>query len=128
MKNSSMKLRCTTDSIRIRIRRSELDQFNQKGKVADAVRFPDGQTLHFSLEQAAVDHLKADFTDGHIRVMIPKASAKTWGTTEQVGLEETLQSPGSSSGLHLLIEKDFPCLHRTHEDKADTFTELAPDQ
>jgi len=123
-----MKLRCTTDSIRIRIRRSELDTFVERGKVADSVHFPGGPVLQFSLEQASVDHLQANFTDGHIRVLIPEASAKKWSSTEQVGLETTLDNPEQQSGLHILLEKDFPCLHRTHEDKTDTFTELAPDQ
>lgn len=123
-----MKLRCTTDSVRIRIRRSELDTFNAEGKVGDTVLFPGGQMLQFSLEKAPVDQLRADFTDGHIRVMLPEASAKKWGTSEQIGIEKRLAIAGQNRELHLLIEKDFPCLHRTNEDKSDTFTELAPDQ
>ena len=119
-----MKLRCTTDSIRIRIRRSEMETFLLQGELSDRVGFPGGEVLVFALWI----HQKADFslsfTGGNIRVGIPETEVRRWASPQQVGIEKYLALPNGQQ-VHLLIEKDFPCQHRTDEDKADTFQDLA---
>lgn len=120
-----MKLRCTTNSVRIRIRRSELDLFDREGRVAEQVYFPGGSILTFALERISGAAWEATLTDGTLRIGMPEAQAEIWMNPDRVGFEEQLPVAGKSATLHLLIEKDFPCLHRTNEDKTDTFQDLA---
>lgn len=120
-----MKLRCTTNSVRIRIRRSELDLFDREGRVAEHVHFPGGSILTFALERISGAAWEAALTDGTLRIGMPEAQAEIWMNPDRVGFEEQLAVTGTSATLHLLIEKDFPCLHRTNEDKTDTFQDLA---
>jgi len=120
-----MKLRCTTNSVRIRIRRSELDVFDREGRVTEKVHFPGGTEFTFSLERITGTTWEASLSEGTLRVGMPRAKAKAWMEPDRVGFEEELPVPGTSTTLQLLIEKDFPCLHRTNEDKSDTFQDLA---
>jgi len=92
-----MKLRCTENSIRIRIRKYE------------------------SMQQVA-----ATLLDNNLVVNLPKSAANEWINSNQVGIEVNKEIPNNES-LHILIEKDFPCLDRENEDKSDTFWELASD-
>jgi len=48
-------------------------------------------------------------------------------TSDQVGIEYNIPLDGATY-LHILIEKDFPCLDREQEDKSDTFWELAQEK
>jgi hypothetical protein len=57
---------------------------------------------------------------------LPKKEALEWIITNKVGIESHINLSNDEQ-LHLLIEKDFPCLDRPEEDKSDTFWELAPE-
>ena len=103
--------------------------FLREGAVTDQVHFPDGMVFRFSLrESKSVAQLTASLEDHTLIVWVPPAFAKKWTSTDQVGLETKLDLPGQTGKLHVLVEKDFPCLHRPQEDKSDTFTELAPEE
>lgn len=120
-----MKLRTTHNSIRLRIRKSELVQLEQTHLIEEAIGFPAGPTLRFALVIRAQEQLlDAKFENHQIRISIAKSAAKQWIETNQVGIEAQLALPNSEE-LYLLIEKDFPCLDRENEDKSDTFWELA---
>lgn len=114
-----MKIRCTQDSIRLRVRKSDIALLAKGQKVAEILHFPTGNTLIFTLEIGPVEHLQVQYEEASLAVHLPERIAQNWINTEQVGIEDTLGQ------LHLLIEKDFPCAHRPHENKADTFEELA---
>jgi len=120
-----MKLRCTTNSVRIRIRRSELDTFDREGRITEQVHFPGGTIFTFVLERTSGPSWEAIMAEGTLRIGMPEVQAKAWMAPDRVGFDEQLPVPGDSETLHLLIEKDFPCLHRTEEDKSDTFQDLA---
>lgn len=114
-----MKIRCTQDSIRLRVRKSDIALLTKGQKVAEILHFPTGNTLIFTLEIGPVERLQVQYKEASLAVHLPERIAQNWINTEQVGIEDTLGQ------LHLLIEKDFPCAHRPHENKADTFEELA---
>lgn len=128
-----MKLRTTHNSIRIRIRKSELSKLELESKVEEHITFPNGRVFTFSLNISDdIDALSANMVDDKIQLFIPVQEAKEWINSNQVGIENHLDLPNKTSSevscnLHLLIEKDFPCLDRPEEDKSDTFWELAPD-
>lgn len=122
-----MKLRTTFNSIRIRVRKSELKTLDQNGIVEESITFPNGPIMRFSLEvDKNTEVLTAHLVSDKIRLMIPAEAAALWISTDQVGIENHVSLPDDKQ-LHLLIEKDFPCLDRPEEDKSDTFWELAPD-
>ncbi|NRB53307.1 MAG: hypothetical protein HRU41_36965 [Saprospiraceae bacterium] len=122
-----MKLRTTHNSIRIRIRKSEIEELKAEGQVVERIRFPLGTLLRFALEiDEQAEGVTASLADTFLRVSIPNKEANTWINSNQVGIEKRIPVPEGEE-LHLLIEKDFPCLDRPEEDKSDTFWELAPE-
>ena len=122
-----MKLRCTENSIRIRIRKSELDQLAQTKRVEEKVRFGSQVVLTFALSiNETMQQVVATLLDNNLVVSLPKSAASEWINSNQVGIEVNKEITDNES-LHILIEKDFPCLDRENEDKSDTFWELASD-
>ena len=117
-----MKLRTTTNSIRIRVRKSDIQVLIAEGAVYEQVDFPNGGMLRFGLMLAEADRLNASMEDGTIVVTLPQAAAQQWMNSEQVGMETEMPLDTGQS-LHILIEKDFPCKDR-EEDLANTFFEL----
>lgn len=121
-----MKLRCVTNSIRIRVKKSDLATLTHKGLVRDYVKFGPQTALTFGLMMdSTADRIEAIFMDGNLTIVLPQAEAKGWIETEQVGIEAYLPIYQEDGHLHILIEKDFPCQHREDEDKSDTFVELS---
>lgn len=121
-----MKLRITNNSIRIRIRKSELKQLGKETIVSDYVNFGDNVVFSFALRlDGSLDKVKGTFTGSELEVAIPESIAKDWMEGDKVGIE-TYSDVSPNEKLHILIEKDFPCLDRENEDKSDTFWELVP--
>ena len=122
-----MKIRCVTNSIRLRVRKSELATLQQQGEVVESLNFGP-RTLTYRLRfHAELSAPKATFEDDLIDVVLPQTEAARWAATEQVGIEHWLRLPKGEQ-LHLLVEKDFPCKDRPEEDQSDTFFELAPEE
>lgn len=119
-----MKLRCTHNSIRLRIRKSELDLLRSGAKLQENIRFFGGESLSFTLEHnAQADTIHTGFDNGCLKICIPTLLAKEWMNTDKVALENFQPLPDGEQ-LHVLIEKDFPCKDRPDEDKTDFFGEL----
>ena len=120
-----MKLRCTENSIRIRIRKSELDQLATTKKVEEVVHFGNQVALTFSLTiKDSLEKVTATFLQNNLIVSLPRTVAHQWVNSNQVSIEVN-NDISEEHSLHILIEKDFPCLDRENEDKSDTFWELA---
>ncbi len=118
-----MKLRIRGDSIRLRLKRGEVDQLAAGNSIVEETHFQDG-VLTFSLCVAENNDFSASFIDGSIVVSVPRARVLDWAGTDAVSLHVDQEIPDSGS-LSLLVEKDFSCLepghHRDCEDDADTF-------
>lgn len=110
-----MKLRFHGNSLRLRLSQPEVTRLKEIGRVEDIVAFAPGQTLTYSIESATSSRVHATFEDGRIRVTVPTHTAHSWIDTDQVGIEH------SGPGLHILIEKDFQCLHRPPEETPGAF-------
>ena len=120
-----MKLRCTENSIRIRIRKSEIEQLIKTKKVEEVVRFGNQVALTFALTiNASTQSVAASLVQNNLQISLPETIAQQWINSNQVGIEVNNKISEENS-LHILIEKDFPCLDRENEDKSDTFWELA---
>ena len=118
-----MKLRCTNDSIRLRLRKSDISILEQKNSLTEAVCISLNKSFEFILQIKDCLSLSIDSVDAKIIISLPMPIAEKWIMTAQIGIEEYLDF-GDNQRLHLLIEKDFPCLDRPTEDKSDTFHEL----
>lgn len=120
-----MKLRCVHNSIRIRIKKSELAQLDHEGIITETVSFGGTTMFAYTLAVDALrDEVNAEYIDSLLAVHIPLVIAQKWITTNEVSIE-VHQELDNGEQLHILIEKDFPCVDRVDEDKSDTFTELA---
>ncbi|WP_153797220.1 DUF7009 family protein [Foetidibacter luteolus] len=117
-----MKLRFEKNSIRYRIKKSELLLLKENGFVKDEVAFP-AATLTYELRIADVPALLAEISNNNICIHIPSPVAISWMETDEVGIYHSLPIKGREA-LDIVIEKDFPCKDRPGEDKSDTFTEL----
>ncbi|MBK7476762.1 MAG: hypothetical protein IPN74_20375 [Haliscomenobacter sp.] len=121
-----MKFRCVHNSIRLRVRKSDLDLLQEEGKVGDTVGFGGLHAFGFCLETGAFPRIQAVFEGGQIIVRVPKAQSEAWIHSEEVSLEQH-QPLDNGETLEILVEKDFPCRHTTESNREDTFFELAPE-
>ncbi len=115
-----MKLRIRGNAIRIRLTLAELARLRDAGRVEEAVEFG-ASTFAYALETSeAAESTRASFENDLLIVSIPRPRAEKWMDSEEVGID-ALQPNGSEEGLRILIEKDFPCRHRSPEDDRDAF-------
>lgn len=122
-------MRCVQNSIRLRLRKSEIEELGKGETIIEEVGFP-GETpsLSFSLKIAdEVTAIEASFADHQIHITIPLAQTSDWINSNQVGLETFLPLKNPQQ-LHILIEKDFPCKDREDEDKSDLFGDLVQEE
>jgi hypothetical protein len=118
-----MKLRIRGDSIRLRLKRGEVEQIATGASIVEETHFPNA-VLTFRLDVSENDDASASFNNGALVVSLPKSRVLDWAGTDEVSLVAEQKLSGEDS-LSLLIEKDFSCLepghHRECEDDADTF-------
>lgn len=120
-----MKLRCITNSIRLRLRKSDVKFLADNDRIRDWINFPNGVPFEFGID---VNHgnPSASFEDNCLLVTIPKNQIDQWIHTDEVSL--AIELPTLDNGrLKILIEKDFPCKH-TGDDFDDTYHELQPEE
>ncbi len=123
-----MKIRCEQDSIRLRLRKSELVQLRNEHRLSTRVHLPGGKVFSWELvlEEKATE-MTAGWENNALSIVLPLADAARWMDSETVGMEAFVPN-GTAHPLHILVEKDFPCKDRPDEDKIDFFTELAATQ
>ena len=118
-----MKLRIRGNSIRLRLKRSEVERIASGASIVEHTHFPDS-VLTYCLDVVADGEFTAGFGNGELRISLPASEVKQWAATDQVSLLAE-RDVGKDTPLTLLVEKDFECLspgrHRTHEDDEDTF-------
>jgi hypothetical protein len=116
-----MKLRCQANSIRLRLKRGEVDQLVKTGRVEEHICFGPGQTLTYRLETSSLDRKSgAAYNGRELVVHLPTRAAADWASGDQVGIEVS-QPAADRQSLQILIEKDFACLNGTEDQNADTF-------
>lgn len=120
-----MKLRCTANSIRLRVRKSDLETLQDQGEVSTSIHFAPGIKLEYVLRTGQVPTLQASYTARQIILVVPRDLALDWINSDKVSMEHQ-QTYGEEQYLDLLVEKDFPCRHTGETDLEDTFFELAP--
>jgi len=118
-----MKLRIRENTIRLRLKRSEVDHIASGKSIVEHTQFPHS-TLTYRLDVANEGPSAASFDQGNLAVRVPMSEVRQWAQTDQVSILAE-QAVGESQLLTLLVEKDFKCLspghHRPDEDDDDTF-------
>ncbi len=109
-----MKLRIYENSLRFRLSRSEVEHFRKHGAVSDRAVFGNGRDLQYALIVADSPSLNATYENSAIQVEVPRALARDWTETDRVGISAEQPNKGERS-LHILIEKDFKCIHQPGE-------------
>ena len=120
-----MKLRFENNSIRLRVKKSDIQKLNTEGVIEELVAIAPGATFIYKLRlDPKGTNIHAHLKDRAITVCIPEQQGRHWIQSEEVGVEIT-QQLDEKNQLYILIEKDFPCKDRPEEDQSDTFKELA---
>ncbi len=116
-----MKIRIKGNSLRIRISKTEVDDFCKNGHLEERTEFG-GNTFCYSLERAGNEgELNADFANGTITMFVPGHLVKDWDTNNTVGFSHNKPLPAGGS-LFLLLEKDFKCIDSSvPEDQSDNY-------
>ena len=112
-----MKLRIQGNSLRLRLTQKEVAQARDGGPVESFIEFAPGLSLVYLLEGSpSAEAISATFDGRAIKVTMPAHQITEWVETDQVGIEAL-----SQTGVQLLVEKDFQCLHRSVEEEPDAF-------
>jgi hypothetical protein len=118
-----MKLRIRGNSIRLRLKRGEVESLAAGNKLIEETEFP-GTVFSYSLELSDNEDMVASFDNGRIEISMPREIIPEWADTDLVTLYTEQKLPGDSK-LEILVEKDFTCLepghHRNCEDDQDTY-------
>ena len=116
-----MKLRIKGNSIRLRLLRSEVEQFADAGKISEEVSFGTSELKYSLLMSSSTDAIHAEFAYNEIMVFIPEKAAKDWTTNDNVGFE--IEQPiNPNDSLTIIVEKDFVCIDRPDDpDREDAY-------
>lgn len=116
-----MKIRIKGNSVRIRLTRSEVDNFARDGHVEELTEFGSGVFRYALQSKDGIKQLEAGFADGVITMYVPSEIASQWAANETVGYSNNMDI-GSGKQLFLLLEKDFKCIDApAYEDQSDNF-------
>lgn len=118
-----MKLRIRENTIRLRLKRSEVDQIASGQSIVEQTQFPHS-VLTYRLDVSDGGPCSANFENDSLTIRLPISDVRRWAGSNEVSIVSEQQT-GDSGVLSLLIEKDFQCLapghHRPDEDDSDTF-------
>jgi hypothetical protein len=118
-----MKLRLQSHSIRLRLKRGEVAQLAQTGRVEEKIVMgsDSGDIFSYVLESSpAISAVQATLGKQVILVQVPADNVSKWASGDDVGIEAILPV-GNGQQLQVLIEKDFACLNGPEELNVDTF-------
>lgn len=110
-----MKLRIQGNSVRLRLKPSEVAQLEATGIVEDRVEFAPDSSLVYNLQASPQSRVPtASYTDGKLEVRIPQSTARQWAAGSDIAIT------AQQDVLSILIEKDFRCAHHEASD-SDAF-------
>lgn len=118
-----MKIRIAGNKIRFRLRKQDVSELYQNGKLTEMLEFgPEVQDrLVFSLQVEQTDEAKIEYYPGNTKVLLPGNVAVELSETERVGFDFDIDT-GKGKLVYVLIEKDFSCLDGSDADNAGTYT------
>jgi hypothetical protein len=118
-----MKLRIKGNTLRVRVSRSEVARLLAGDCLEETIHFSPAPVAKFTYalqQEQSLSRPAVQYTENRVAILLPAEEAKTWGTSDQVGIAENI-SLGNLGSLGILIEKDFACLDRSDEENQDTY-------
>lgn len=115
-----MKLRILGNSLRFRVTRNEFDRIVAGEEVGERVVFSPQSHLEYVVLAEDVPELGLSFTEGCLRVALPRALVERWRSPDEVGIRRSLANRAGGT-LEVAIEKDYQCIGLTEEDQSDMF-------
>ena len=116
-----MKIRIKGNSIRMRLTRSEVDEFAKTGYLEERTEFGNNLFLYALRNDPNATELSASFMGIKMTLRVPPSMAAEWTSSEKVGYNNNMDT-GNGKKLFLLLEKDFKCIDAPpHEDQSDNF-------
>ena len=116
-----MKLRIHENSIRLRLKPSEVETFRRTGKVEDTLWFGAGIYLAYGLKASSkTEVLETVFAENRLRIVVPRGWVDLWADSDQEGFEGVQPIEGGGT-LRIIVEKDYKCLHRPSTEEGDVF-------
>jgi hypothetical protein len=111
-----MKLRLQGSTLRLRLRRSEIERLAAAGRIEETVQFDSGVFVYSLVldESASIPH--ARLTPGEISVRLPKPQGLAWCNSADTGIASTSVVPS------ILVERDFVRSAVEEPDDFDRFT------
>jgi hypothetical protein len=112
-----MKLRIQDTVLRLRLTQNEVTRLLDHGLVESAIRFPMGRELCYCVANLPdATEVSVDYLYDTIFVVLPSSVVTAWAESKQVTIEGR-----SNSGIEILVEKDFQCLHKPEERDPDCY-------
>ncbi len=115
-----MKIRIQGNTVRLRLKKSEIDLFAQKGIVSEKTVFLSNSIFTYTLKSSTEKEISTTFDNNNIIVSIPKTIAENWVNSDIVSLKNTNTTP------EILIEKDFKCTSKDCEETAEQINDSFP--
>jgi len=116
-----MKLRIQANSLRVRLTQGEVGVLASGQAVEQITEFSPSSVLCTRIQTAMQSpNIRATFEGSRLTLSILPDLVGRWSQTDEVGIEAD-QAIRYGQSLHILIEKDFDCLHSRPEENIDTF-------
>jgi hypothetical protein len=115
-----MKLRIKSNSLRIRLTKTEVSTLAATGYLEEQTHFADSKFVYALQKVYSGNELSAAFVGNKITMFIPGALLKDWPENNVVGFEANMPIADNKT-MYLLLEKDFVCLDHTTEDQSDNY-------
>ena len=115
-----MKLRIKSNSIRIRLTKTEVSTLAATGYLEEQTLFANNKFVYALQSVDDANELSAAFEGNKITMLVPSVLIKDWPENDVVGFEARM-SVAENQSLYLLLEKDFVCLDETTEDQSDNY-------
>lgn len=115
-----MKIRIEGDSVRFRLRRSEVETLGNKGEVVQTTAFPEGLFTYRVTLTGSIEQLSARLTEQEICLLLPDTWGRQWSHDSNVGFSGSIEAV-EGKRLALLLEKDFVCLDRDPSGQTDQY-------
>lgn len=112
-----MKLRIEGNVLRLRLTQKDVACLHDQKLVECTIRFPSGRAFSYMLVSSPdLSEVSVDYEGDSIRIVVPRAVATAWAESSEV----TIEGP-RNSGVEILVEKDFQCLHKPEERDPDAY-------
>lgn len=118
-----MKLRIKGNSLRFRLRQTELATLVDAGHIEETIHLgsePNARMTYALEHQPSLASTTLRYHAPELTIVLTTKDVRTWAETKEVGIYTTLDL-GTHGSLEIAVEKDYACLDLSDGDNIDTF-------